>query len=399
MHHFGYTLAGLAVIAIFAAAAGRFAWLSVKESEDPWRMVIKWIITGGAFGYLVTAALRFGPFAPMVAAVVGICLGIMWAPHLGALIAKPFTSLYDGGGVPDEVRPLYSIAEAKRKAGKYSEAAAAVRQQLERFPTDFQGWMILADIYASNLKDLPGAEECVQEILRHENHTPRNVAYALNRLADWRLAGSDRDSARQALEWIVQMFPESEFSNQASERIAHLTSAQMLAEKNERPVIAVPRVEGKLGLVGESVFIKPKEEEPADAAARLVKQLDEHPLDTHAREELARIYADFYQRLDLAADQLEQLINSPNQSQKHVTHWLNTLADLHIRLNADKPSAVAVLHRVIERFPGTAVAANAEKRIAYIDLELNKGSKSRTVPLGTYEQNLGLKGEFPKLGS
>jgi tetratricopeptide (TPR) repeat protein len=391
-------IAGLITLAACAFAAGLLAWRALRNSDDPWRLIFKWIVTGTLMGYLILGTLKSPVYAPIVAAILGVILGIMWAPHLGALIAKPFTSLYDGGDVAPEVRPFYSIAEAQRKKGKYNQAVVEVRKQLDRFPTDFQGWMLLADIYGGDLKDLNGAQSCVEELLRHDNHTPKNVSYALNRLADWNLSiAQDRDGAERALDWIIKLYPETEFSNQAAQRIARLTSSEMLAEKEDRPRIAVIRYEAKIGLVGESASPKPKEETPAEAAGRLVKHLDQHPLDTEAREELALVYANSYQRLDLAVDQLEQLIGSPNQPSKHVAHWLNTLADLHIRMNSDRASAVSALHRIIELFPGTAVAANAEKRGAYIDLELNKNKKSQAVRLGSYENNIGLKGQVPKI--
>jgi hypothetical protein len=57
----------------------------------------------------------------------------------------------------------------------------------------------------------------------------------------------------------------------------------------------------------------PTEQEPGRVAAEYVKHLEEHPLDTDVRERLAVLYADHYHRLDLAADQLEQMITLPNQ--------------------------------------------------------------------------------------
>jgi tetratricopeptide (TPR) repeat protein len=398
MERIFHIVAGLVILASCALGAGLLARHALRNSDDPMALIVKWIITGAVFGYLIVGVLRFGPFAPLVAAVLGVSLGIMWAPNLGAMIAKPFTSFYDGGTSIVEPRPLYSMAEAKRKKGKYAEAISEVRKQLERFPDDFQGWMMLADIYAENLKDVPGAHSCIEEILRHESHTQKNVSYALNRLADWNLAITlDRDGAKRALEWIIQLYPDTEFSNQAAQRIAHLTSPEMLAEQKERSRVAVAHHEGYAGLAEIPVITSKKEETPADAAGRLVRHLDDHPLDVEAREELASIYADFYQRIDLAVDQLEQLINSPNQTQKHVARWLNTLADLHIRMNANRAGAVAALTRITRLYPGTAVAANAEKRIAYMDIELNKNKTSQVVQLGSYEQNIGLKGRTPKV--
>ena len=86
-------------------------------------------------------------------------------------------------------------------------------------------------------------------------------------------------------------------------------------------------------------------------AAECVKHLEQHPLDTEAREKLAVIYADHYGRLDLAAGELEQMIAQPNQPGRLVVHWLNLLADLQIRRGAGFEVARQTLQRIVDRDP------------------------------------------------
>ena len=47
-------------------------------------------------------------------------MAITWRHSLIEIILRPFTSLYDGGSVEPDLKPLYSIAEARRKQGKYT---------------------------------------------------------------------------------------------------------------------------------------------------------------------------------------------------------------------------------------------------------------------------------------
>jgi len=61
-----------------------------------------------------------------------------------------------------------------------------------------------------------------------------------------------------------------------------------------------------LGLLRDQDHLKPSESDPEQVAAECVKHLEQHPLDTEARERLAVIYADHYKRLDLATGELEQ---------------------------------------------------------------------------------------------
>jgi tetratricopeptide (TPR) repeat protein len=404
MHNAGKFLIGLAGLLAGVFLVSWFIWSTVRKAEDSARVLFKWIITGVVFAILVGLGLSLhrGGMAgayivPPVAAVFGVFLGILWAPHLGAALAKPLTSFYDGGSQEIEERPFYAIARAKQKRGNYPEAIAEIRKQLHRFPEDYEGWMLLAETYATDLKDKEAALSCIEEILRHKSHTPKNLAFALNRAADWHLSlASDREAARECLNQIITLFPETEMAHTAAQRIAHLTSDKMLAEQKERPRIALKHHDEHIGLRGEVADPRPPAEEPAAAAGRLVSHLTQYPEDVEAREELAKIYADHYQRIDLARDQIEQLVATPGAGQKETARWLNMLADFHLNVDQDKSGAHVALSRIVDLFPKSAVAAKAETRIAYLDTEMLKNKKSQALKLGSYEDNLGLKGQMPK---
>src|SRR5208282_5327850 len=94
------------------------------------------------------------------------------------------------------------------------------------------------------------------------------------------------------------------------------------------------------------------------------------------REKLAVLYAEEFQRLDLAADQLEQLIGLPAEPPKHVARWLNLLATLHIKVAHDAAAAESALHRIIERFPGGALAAMAVSRLASLQSEFKSSQRT-----------------------
>jgi tetratricopeptide (TPR) repeat protein len=397
-------LIGLLAFLVGGALTLWFVWKTVQQSEDPGQVLFKWIASAVILGILLFTGGSIGSggwggafVGPIVAAAFGVVLGIIWAPHLGALIAKPFTSFYDGGESETELRPFYSIARAKQKRGNYPEAITEVQKQLQRFPEDYEGWMLLAEIYGDNLKDNVQAQNCLREILQHKDHAPRNIAFTLNRSADWHLGlAGDREAAREALEEIIRRFPGSEFAYSAEQRVAHLTTDQMLTDQRDRPTIHLVRHEEHIGLRGEIADPRPPDETPAEAASRLLQHLHQFPADAEAREQLARVYADQFGRVDLASDQLEQLIASTGATQKQVAHWLNMLVDLHVRVDQDEAAAKAALHRIIERYPKSAVAGLAESRLAYLGGEFRKNSKSQVLKLGSYEDNLGLKGKVPR---
>jgi lipoprotein NlpI len=114
-------------------------------------------------------------------------------------------------------------------------------------------------------------------------------------------------------------------------------------------------------------------------------------MDMEAREKLAILYAEHYQRIDLAADQFEQIIAQPGQPMKQVVHYLNLLADMHIRQAGDFDAAKRALERIIELYPKYAPAENARQRIAHLRFEMKVQEKQEGIKLGTYEQNIGLK--------
>ena len=111
--------------------------------------------------------------------------------------------------------------------------------------------------------------------------------------------------------------------------------------------------------------------DPAQLAAVHVKHLEQHPLDAEVREKLAIIYAEHYQRLDLATLELEQLIEQPEQPAKRVAYWLNLLADLQIRLGSDYETVRPTLEKIVERFPDLPVAEMAQTRLDRLKLELS----------------------------
>ena len=168
------------------------------------------------------------------------------------MIAKPFANLYDGGRQEPIPHPAYSVAQSNQKRGKYLEAVAEIRKQLDRFPTDVEGQMLLAQIQAEDLKDLPAAELTIQRFCEQPGHAPQNITFALYSMADWHLkVGQDREAARRDLEKIIELLPESEFALGAAHRIAHLGSAEMMLAQHERKKFIVAEGVQNLGLLRE----------------------------------------------------------------------------------------------------------------------------------------------------
>ncbi len=380
-------------------------WRALKRSDEPARLVFKWLFTLFMLWFMffvVVPQFRQGGFAAIaalgLAGIWGLAMAITWRNSLIDLVANPIASLYDGGKEEVEPKPYYSIAISKRKLNKPLEAIVAIREQLAKFPDDFEGVTLLASIQAEDMKDLPSAEITFNHFCDRPDAPPKQVAAALTQLADWHLKiAQDSDSARAVLEKIIAKFPDSKLSAAAAQRSAHLDGAEkILLAAHDRQAVFVPEGVKNIGLLDSTEFLRPAETDPEKLAADYVKHLEQHPLDTEAREKLAIIYARHYQRLDLATLELAQLINEPNQPAKRTAHWLNLLADLQIHGGADYDTVRDTLEKILERFPGLPAADLAQSRLNRLKLEI-KGQKERPgKKLGVYEQNIGLKYGAPR---
>jgi len=397
---------GSVVIVVGLVGWGMWVWL--KKSDDPARLIFKWVLTAVGLVALIAVGiyirngiargLDYGVafFGVGCVAALGVYFAAIWRHEIAGLVAKPFGALYDGGNAELDPQAYYSIAQAKRKRGHYNEAIAEIRKQLQKFPTDYTGQLMMAEIQAENLNDLPGAELTIERFCKQPGHAPRNIAFALNTLADWHLKYNiDRDAAQQDLQKIVERLPNSEFALLAQQRIGHLASAEHMLSAHDRPRVHLSQGIQNIGLLQSSSHLTPTDGDPGKQAQQYVSHLAQHPQDTEAREKLAVIYADHFQRLDLAADQLQQLIDQPNQPAKQVVHWLNLLADLQIRHGAGFDAASQTLSQIIERYPNQAAADIARNRLDLLKLELKAMETKQPVKMGTYEQNIGLKHDFP----
>jgi len=94
--------------------------------------------------------------------------------------------------------PIYARAIARMKFGKYSEAELEIIHELEKSEDDFDGWLMLAGLYANQFNDLAEAEKTILEICEHPNTTASQLSIALHKLANWHLQrGGNPVAARQ----------------------------------------------------------------------------------------------------------------------------------------------------------------------------------------------------------
>ena len=138
---------GTVVLVLCLAAIGWFLWLWLKKTRDPALLIFRWILTVAAFcgigyggrqaGIAYSQGSPAAIFGVFYGAVGGLFLAIVWLPPFVDYVSRTIGSLYTGGDTEPEPRPFYSVFHAKRTNGKYFEALAEVRRQLDEIPDGF----------------------------------------------------------------------------------------------------------------------------------------------------------------------------------------------------------------------------------------------------------------------
>ena len=386
-------LGGLVLAAVCVAGL----WRALSRSDEPVRLAWRWAGTLAIVGAMWFFSARllgpergggylmnFGPALMLAAGIAagGILLGIIWGSSIGRWVARPLAGLYDDGGLELKPAPCYSAAVAHRKQGRTERAIDEIRRQLERFPDDFEGILLLAEIQALDRRDVPSAEVTLETWLADDRRDPGQRAIARTKLADWYLQVlHDAEGARRCLQAIVNAAPDSEAAFLAEQRLAHL---EFEAQAKPGP-IRVTAGAGRPIAVGVPPPIP--EKVPHDEVAELERHLQEHPHDVAAREQLAILRAWSFRQPGRARIELETLIGFPQVSEREMVHWLNLLADVEVQVAADLEAARAALQRVVDRNPAGAAAEQARQRMHFLPRELNRHRSPRVsrFPAGRRE--------------
>jgi hypothetical protein len=267
--------------------------------------------------------------------------------------------------------PMYARAVAKMKFGKYSEAEWHIIQELEKCEDDFEGWMMLADLYANQFNDMAEAEQTILEICDQPRTTPSQVSIALHRLADWYLKLSqDPDAARRALQTVCDRMPGTHLARMARLRLNQLPQTiQDLREQQTASPIPLPALGDQLDEPA-PLEMEMDRHKAAEMANVCAKKLELDPNNVQAREKFARILTERLYKPDLGIEQLTLLLNMPDQSEAKRAEWLGTIGAWHIRYKQDPDTGRNVLERVVREFPNSPQALAARRRIRLIDTEL-----------------------------
>jgi tetratricopeptide (TPR) repeat protein len=267
--------------------------------------------------------------------------------------------------------PHYTRAIVNIKFGKYADAERAIIGELEKFENDFDGWLMLAELYAKQFNDVGEAERTVFELCDDPKTTVSQKSVALHKLADWQLQlRGDPIAARQALEEIVRRMPGTHLARMAQLRCRQLpTTKQEWDEQHARGrKLSMPALNDDLDETAKENVPETDPKEAEAAANRFVEKLKLDPNDVEAREKLARIFAERLGQAELGINQLELLLEMPEQPSNKMAEWIGLMAAWRLKYFDDREAAQKLLQRLIKEFPQSVQAFAAQRRLKLMEM-------------------------------
>ena len=289
-------------------------------------------------------------------------LGPIWAGPISGYFGGQVGKHFDGGDQEVEKQALLASVEGFRTSGQHQPALAKAQEELDRYPDDFDGNLLVATIHAEDLRDVMIATRVLKWIMVQPETTSKQIAHALSTLADWQLnVTRDPDAAATTLRQIIAKFPDSRAAHSAEQRVANMPTRRDLEERDKpREPKPMPKFERDLGLKGK-LRQPAKKIDPDVVTQELVTRLEQHPNDWDTREKLAHHYIEHYRATEYAIEQLEILIASKFSNKADKCRWLHLVANWQCKIDGDITAAKKTLDRVSEMFPGTGYAEQAER--------------------------------------
>ena len=267
--------------------------------------------------------------------------------------------------------PNNDRAIARMNFGKYNEAEWEIIRELEKCEDDFDGWMMLAGLYANHFNDLAEAERSILELCDQPKTTPPQFSIALHRLADWHLQlAGDPAAARRDLQMICNRLPGTHLARMAQLRINQLpASREEFRRQQTASAIPLPALSEEIDQSPPPPDSAKQHQQAAKDASACVETLKQDPNNVSARERLARLFAEHLDKPDQAIEQVNLLLAMPDQPDARRAEWLSLIAAWHIRYRHDTDTGRQTLERLLREFPQSVQAFAARRRLHLLDME------------------------------
>jgi hypothetical protein len=334
---------------------------------------------GDREGFFVSAAIWCGLLSPVVGMlifaygfkVIGLAL-LLWFCPIAYL-----TMHFD----PPKTQPAYAHAVASLKFGKYAQAEKAILAELEKSQTDFDGWLMLAELYAKQFHDLGEAERTIHALCDEPATSLAQAAVALNRLADWQLQlRNDPDCARRALQEIVRRGPGTHLATMAGLRMKQLPATRAeWREQHQAHTVHLPALGDQLD-APDHAPPQIARSKAITLANQFVEKLKLDPADVPTREKFAHLLADQLDNPGQAIAQIESLMELSGQPPDKMAGWLAQIAAWEIRRGSDRQVVRRRLEHLLREHPASVHALAARRRLTLLDAEEHAAAQPKVPP-------------------
>ena len=321
------------------------------------------LVTGVPMGLLGIACLWFHSW---------MALGLILSIGLWVLLEASLSLVH----VP---RVSYSRAVARMQAGRYSQAEQEILAQLEEKSDDFEGWMMLATLYAEQFGELREARATILELCDQPDLTPFHIAQALNRLADWELnRAQDPVGARTALTEITVRCAGTPFATVAEHRLRELPLDDAELREARRPrVLRLPALSEAQASTSPPAPTEVDRMEFREEAQRLTSRLERDPNHIPTRLRLARNLAEKQHRVDEAIRHLHQLRGNAEARPSDLAEWLALEAAWELRMRRREFRARELLAQLIREHPQTPQSIAAVRQLDLLDQAAEAATHAR----------------------
>src|SRR2546427_8982534 len=108
MTRIGLIIQSVVAALIFVGLLGWWMYRSLRRSEEPVRLIVKWIITA-LMAPAIFLAGGAGPYGIIFALVIAAVLVITWGRSICAVAAPPFENMFTGGEGPPRPPPFFFL--------------------------------------------------------------------------------------------------------------------------------------------------------------------------------------------------------------------------------------------------------------------------------------------------
>lgn len=272
-----------------------------------------------------------------------------------------------------------------------------LKKYLSEYPQDWDAREKLASLYSINCHDVKSATSELDFLLEQEGQPKKKIVQWLNMKADFFVRDGDLKRAKEALNSIVELYPETSPAYLAEKRAAMLKielkrdkskvyKVQKSDETDIKQVKTPFSIPTKVSTLAsslqkkDSTVLKDEEKEIAYDWVEEMQQLDrhlmDHPSNWEARERLASIYAYEMGETEAAIQQIEILLAQSKGKPTQIARWLNREADFYV-FAKDEIAAKKALRRISELDPLNPAIFAAEKRIACLKNEIREPAQKK----------------------